>query len=478
MKCRYAPVRTYTAVAALVIVLTTGACAMDPDDPTTGPADGSVRLQGRLSGLVRGAGVSAVPDGDSTVRALSSAAVNVAALPVVGGDLEVESAEVADVAEDGGFQVDVEPENDSEHVLLVNAPDEGVGVEEALGFLELPVSGEAAAGWALSESDESILELGDLSGTSGTFLADASPQDLLGVLNVDQQALLFQAQRDQYLKAVINNYLNRDFTQAFFHSNLINGTLAATPGEFSTPEAAYDESYVVLVELRFLESSDLDFAGIAAGDPAFEVVPPTEVVLADDGLTYSPEDPLQLTNVINVTLDTDNDGDTDTDGYEINFTVEGGFARDAGPWEVRVGDEKRATYDLDLINPFDADGTYLYFVPSLRIVTDGTPEQEVTGFELQWYAWDPEDGTYELADNRITGLFESLGTTMVVLYAGLDGAESEGQAFDATPNEVVPVDEGIYWNAGSGQRQLTAVEVDDGLKFGALWGFGVPGVQP
>ena len=69
--------------------------------------------------------------------------------------------------------------------------------------------------------------------------------------------------------------------------------------------------------------------------------------------------------------------------------------------------------------------------------------------------------------------------TMVVLYSRLDGAEQDPVFyFNVGANEVVSVDEGIYWNAGSGQKQLTAVEVDDGLKFGALWGFGVPGVQP
>lgn len=62
----------------------------------------------------------------------------------------------------------------------------------------------------LSDSQESILDLGELSDSGGAFLAEESSEELLEALNVDQQELVFQAQRDDYLEQTKNRYLNRE----------------------------------------------------------------------------------------------------------------------------------------------------------------------------------------------------------------------------------------------------------------------------
>ena len=462
--------RTISAIAAVsaILVVALTACSGAGAGGDGGGGSGDVEITGRLAGLVTGNRVGAPLGGSS----LSSAVVTVGALPIIGGELDIEAVEETDVAGDGAFTLDVPTEPNIEHVFLVRAPEDGVGVEQGLGFIELPIGGEAAAGWDLSGSDGSTVDLGALSGSTDTFLADNAPQDLLDLLNVDQQELLFFAQRDGHLKATSNTYLNAEFNSAVLTTNLINGDLSGANGAWTTPQAAYSVHYLFLVELRFPLDSDLDFDAIESGSSVFEIVPPTDVVINET--LYSPTNPIQLTEIIEQSDDLDGDGTPEPTGYELNFTVDGDFDRNAGPWKAVVDGIDRGAYDFDLTNPFDLDGNYLYFVPSLRVTVDGATD-EVTGVEYRWFVWNPQTSSYELFTGDIADFYLGYGSTMIVLYFETDGAQGDPIFYFEVPEgEVLEIDEEIYWTAEAGQRQLTMIEVDDGLNFGALWGFELP----
>lgn len=49
------------------------------------------------------------------------------------------------------------------------------------------------------------------------------------------------------------------------------------------------------------------------------------------------------------------------------------------------------------------DGNYRYYVPSVRFHVDDN-SSEITGWELRFYTWSPDDGSYEL----VTGVEEML----------------------------------------------------------------------
>ena len=435
-----------------------------PDDD--GPAAG-VRIQGRLGGLVEPSGIEGA--------SLSSAAVNVAALPVTSEGLDVEATKTTEVSqEDGSFSVDVEPEDDSKHVFLVEAPEEGVGVEQSLGFLELPIEDEASAGWKLSETQESILDMGELSGSSGSFLAEESAPELLEALNVDQQELLFQAQRDDYLKASKNIYLNRDFNRVTLFTHLIAGQLSNARNDWTLPTDSHGSSHKVLVELRFDLDSDIDFDGIEAGTTTFEIVPPTDVTF-DGGVPGSPSNPLQITNVVETT-NTDDEGNPVPTGYELNFAVENGLPRGAGNWQAVVDGEVGATYDFELNDPFDADGKYLYFVPSVRLTVDENTE-EITAVELRWFTWNPETQNYEAFDEVFDGHDWGADSTGVAIVYEQEGSIST-ETYGVAVGSPTSVPDAIYWSAPAGEKQLISMNlVSPFLGIATTYDFSFP-LQP
>lgn len=452
MKRRYAPVRTCTAVAALVIVLATGACAMDSDDPITGPADGSVRLRGTLSGLVRGA-TAPVSGG----RALSSAVVNVGALPVVAGELQADPGtpvpETA-VEEDGSFELDVPPAAETDHVLLVTNPDGGVGVEQSLGFIELPVGGEASTGWDLTETDETVIDLGALSGSADSFLADNSSQDLLDVLNADQIALLLQAQRDNYLKITMNEYLNPDepFELQFDHWISLDG--ASTIGTWVEPGTLYDPgaygyNYIIEFNPEDIDDPELTMQQVQDQGISLELIPP-EIISLQDGTQVGPDTPI-LPDDFGI------DG-TNPDLSAVSFTD----APPDGLWTLNFRGEKTAVYAFGITTPFDEDGFILYFLPVVNMTVDGS--DRLTNVELRWYYYDPATGTYERLDEATTEL-PIFGDWDLELDLNLQnnpaGLEEPEYMLDTVANEPIPVPDELY--LGSSQTnypEVTGIRVD------------------
>lgn len=73
-----------------------------------------------------------------------------------------------------------------------------------------------------------------------------------------------------------------------------------------------------------------------------------------------------------------------------------------------------AVFDMQSIDPFTANGSFIYYVPSFRVITDAN--NKITRIDLAWYAWNPFMCQYE----RITDLtmFKRLTTATTVSIIG------------------------------------------------------------
>lgn len=315
---------------------------------------------------------------------LGSAAVTVAGLPVVAGELDVGAVEEAEVSDSGDFEIEVSTDPGVEHVFLVRAPEDGVGVEQGLGFIELPAgSDESSAGWDLAGSDSPEIDLGALSGTEDIFLADNSPQDLLDILNADQAELLFLAQRDNYLKLIQNRYLNTEDGGSFFFAHGSYTGLNSGINGWTDPEVAFPSSrYYVALRYGLDDDSFLDYEQLQGGAPEAELYPPAAVTENEDTdpRVFSPSTPIVFADDFEFFEPTWN-------GLDLQGPLP------EGTWTLFFDGAQVGAYDFALSSPLDEDENFLYFVPSVRIETTGTPAQ-VDTVELRFVAWDPVSLSY------------------------------------------------------------------------------------
>ena len=402
------------------------------------PPENGVRVQGRLSGLVETAGVEGA--------SLSSAAVNVAALPVTSQGLDVEATESTEVSqEDGSFSVDVEPEENQEHVFLVEAPEEGVGVEQSLGFIELPVGEESSAGWDLSDSEEAVLNLGELSSGDGAFLAEESSAELLEALNADQQELLFQAQRDNYLKTAKNTHLNSDtpFDIGFIHTLPNDVPIDRWP----TPEEAASVIEGANITVLFANPPLDLYEGIRDGTIPFRIEAPLDVT-APDGETVPRTIDRNYLNFPNP--------------QAIDLTLP--LAYIPGDWEVYLNDEKIAVYDWGVATPLNEEGQNIYFVPAWLIETDEDTGRIQT-LTLRWYSFDPVTSDYVLLEvvQQELPLAGSFNVNLVS-FGEDNPADAPAEPIDVVAGEPIPIESDFYVPpAPEGEQGLTWIHTSYNL---------------
>lgn len=114
-------------------------------------------------------------------------------------------------------------------------------------------------------------------------------------------------------------------------------------------------------------------------------------------------------------------------------------------------------YDVGTSNPFDEEGQFLYFIPSIFVSVGG--DNVIDGVELRMLIWDFEANDYlEITDETELPFEYTLSFRAVRLPSGT--GEIAGDIGD-TLGELLPLDvpEDVYWTEVDGQYQIHVITI-------------------
>ena len=402
-------------------------------------------------------GSRSLAPGAFSPRSLISQSASISVILTDAPDLADEGAvTTTEVQPEGGFSVDVDTsladeESSGNYVMLAYDELLGVGVEQLIGFIELPAGAdESSAGWPLGGSAQgTTVDLGTMSGDGGeaqSIVAASDQNELYELLGADQAEVLFQAQRDNALKFRANSFLNRDSSLALpdKESQVMEATLENARNAFSSIDDALG---TYTYSIGFDRSRDgLAWSDFEDGSNVFVVTPPA-VVTSTSGesapIDFGPDDPIRS--------DTYWPNGGEPDPLDINGLSFLGPPPE-GLWTVELNGELDVVVDMGFANIFDPDGNFYYFVPRVKVNVD--EDDRVTGFELFFSYWDGTSGSY-------VDLPQDADVETEYVYVQTV-TESDGSLVDedlAFDSGVATAPSEFYWSEGSGQRSIDAFRI-------------------
>lgn len=345
--------------------------------------------------------------------------------------------------------------NIEHYLMLAYDPELGIGVEQLIGFIEVPAESDvSSAGWPLGGAAMgTTISLGDMDASGNgdqAIVTSTDPDELIGLLGADRADVLFQAERDNALKLQANLYLNRDSLLALRNTEaqVLEGTLENAKNSVSSIDDALG-TYTYSFGFERARNG-LEWADFADGSNVFVVTPPA-VVTSTSGesapIDFGPDSPIRSDTYW------PNGGDPDPAGINaLSFLG----PPPEGLWTVELNGELDSVVDMSFANLFDPSGNFYYFVP--RVQVNVADDERVTGFEIEFSYWDGSTGAYvdvpetttvetEYIYIQITEPDDSLTDVDLEFESGIAGAPSD-----------------VYWNADPGQRRL------DGLRVGFVVG--------
>ncbi len=399
MQCRRNG-RSCLTVPAVIAITALLLAACDPN----GIPLGTVRLQGAFDNLVPAEtivearasernGSRALLPGALNPRSLISQSASISAILAGANTGNLDEPGVVtttEVSEEGSFALDVPtaaaPDGASgDYVMLAYDESLGVGVEQLIGFIELPAGAdESSAGWPLGGTTQgTTVDLGIMGGDGGveqSIVASSDQNELYELLGADQAAVLFQAQRDNFLKQAQNDFLNPDvpFGVLYIHT-LPRENVPVNAWEDQSTLSRLDAPNVTIMFQNIERSL---FEGIRDGSRPFEITAPSEVTPRVDGATP--------TNTI-----TFEELDFPDDNPAFSLVIDLEYI--SGIWDVYLDDQQIAAYDWGLTLPIDENGDLLAYVPALFIEANETSGRIET-ITLRWYAFDNASGEYRVVD--------------------------------------------------------------------------------
>jgi hypothetical protein len=191
------------------------------------------------------------------------------------------------------------------------------------------------------------VELGTIETADGdatVFLPSTDSASLYETLNASQVDLLVTAQRDNYLKAVQNEYLNQSANVIVHYSHFLRGRLDAAYNETTTPaDANIPGSYYFFLQPEIADEAPFTGSDVDSGDYYLE--------------TFGPPA--------------------------------------AGPWSVLIDGQTDGVYELGLASPYDNADNFMYNLPvsqSYELLTDVTDTLPLAGeFSISIRSFDDEN---------------------------------------------------------------------------------------
>ncbi len=474
----------------LLIFLTTCGTGSGVDN-TPAYTTGSVRIGGKL-GTDYNFSTSASADS----RSISSAVTHIGAFSVIIGSLEELS--IAEVNEVNEFNIDVPPEENGEHVLmLLNEETESI-IDRVLGCVSIRMETETLIDLPV-DSGNAMIDLGELTKEGNEALSDIPPQVSAELFNMSEAELSQRAYHDNMLKNARNTKMNEDsgYVCQFWYTWLdYEDYINVQNNWYDVTEVGEFASYHIELRVPTLE---FNYSLIKNQSQEIKLFPPTGIVgyygVFDDTLSppdwtyhreeYGPEKPISTVHPVNKLLPwmdvVDNfyytpftsvsatDWENNPDKMMITFNTGTNVPKEyaatlpenefiiglgeipEGDWLLKKDDDDTilAAYDFSLLDPMGENDHPIILIPSVKYVFT---EEELSGFMVKFMCIDRDGTAYEAESESVEKIINHLFFSIQgegMIYSGNPGNFRDGNIFNI-PASAMSVTTGY----GTTNRQM------------------------
>ena len=378
--------------------------------PSTDPEAGSLTITGRL-----GSGFS-VARRSTGSRSIAGAVSHIASIPVIAGSPDLGQVQNTAIASNGSFSVALTPQANASTLLLLVNEHATTLEEKAVGFASLKSDNGADLLLFPFDLASRSMDFGTLNLSNGMAVSSSSLESQQDAFTLAFDELLQTAYHDNLFKCVKNQYVNTSpdsykgywvRTRCKFESQLELATNEWNPISSWTWTPGFN------VRIDVTDPDGYQFQDVADGIVDLEVVPPqtfTIPTVSGPPLVISPSNPVLASMAFgdtykrpNASLWVMNDpASPGTEGFLFEFDGEENLVN--GNWKmnlVRGGTRTElALFDMQSIVPFTADGSFIYYLPSVRAVTDASGK--ITRIDMTWFAWNPFMNMYERVTDMST----------------------------------------------------------------------------
>ena len=380
----------------------------DTSITSTTIGDGTVTISGKL-----GTGLS-VSRGGVGSRSIAGAVSHIAAIPVIAGSPDLGQVQTTPVAIDGSFNVELTPQTNVSTLLLLVNDDAATLEEKAVGFASLNSTNGADLVLFPFDMASRSMDFGTLNLADGMAVSSKSLESQQDAFTLEFDELLQTAYHDNLFKHIKNQYVNTNHQtgEEYWERTLcyFTGDIADSENKWNSISSwVHTPGFNMKIEITSPQS--YSYQDIVNRIVDIEMVPPQTFTLKgaySPPIVISSESPLLAslafqTNVVEASASPylnefpDWYGKT---GYVFEFY--GNEELINGKWKMNLlrggARTELALFDMQAASSFTADGSFIYYMPSIRIITDSN--RRVSRIDIAWYAWNPFMCTYE----RLTDL--------------------------------------------------------------------------
>lgn len=339
-------------------------------------------------------------------QSLGTAVTRVGSIRIVAGNMNIQAVVSVPVQPDGSFEIPFSPQDAGNQLLITMNPDATDPIERSQGVIALANgSGINLAALPLDNVFDD-LDLGSLN-------FDPATRESLSSLSSLQQSELFGLSAEELIDVIVRTNGARAFVTTFANYR------ESGAGQFGVKQEV--GSYIRLVDsggihgwtdhlvwldeqtFRTLEfrmpipDDDIDFERVSSGELTLLLTPPYEIA-ARNNEVFGPDRPVRFSG----------SGDwSNAEALGANFNVweeepDGGLYLgfgtseeiSAGVWILEIeGGRQLAIADTSSDITSTADGTYLYYLPSVRLDVD-TVTGRIERIRFRMYRYSAVAGTY------------------------------------------------------------------------------------
>jgi len=366
-----------------------------------------------------------------TSRGIGNVVSHIASIPIIAGQPGLGSIITTPVNADGTFSMDIPKESGTSTLFLMENKSSESLEERTQGFLSLN-STNGVADLVLIPTDlaSRSLDFGTVTLVNGVGVGSRTLESQKDEFTIEFDKLLETAYHDDLFKHIKNQYVNTDHetgdgyslrTRCYF-----TGSIDSAVNKWWDYDSwVHTKGFNIRVDS--CEPKGYTYQDLVDGVVDVEMIPPQEFTIpySEPALKFSPTSPLKAS----IPLQNDfqkgfplSANKSYYPGNKTGWILEFDGLEDLtdGIWKMNLlkGGEKTelAVFDMQSIDPFTANGSFIYYVPSFRVITDAN--NRISRIDLAWYAWNPFMEQYERVSDLTT--FKRLTTaTTVAIMGGL-----------------------------------------------------------
>ncbi len=169
-------------------------------------------------------------------------------------------------------------------------------------------------------------------------------------------------------------------------------SLSSIENDYSDLKVEPHRVFSVGFEVKF--PADHGYADVSDGSVVIEVYPPDDITIDEATNVYGPATPLRS----NSGPDLENgwtvmSSSLGSGSYSLGLSIDDSSGIPGGTWIIKKDGAEFALFDFSSLAPYDDEGHFLYFIPSVKASVETVGR--MTRLDLEWYAYDEAAGGYE-----------------------------------------------------------------------------------